>query len=288
MVPLNASSDMVVEPFFLDSPSGRLFAVHHRPRNASKIRGHVLCVPPFNEEMNRCRSMLTLQAQALAALGFGTLVFDLHGTGDSEGEYRDARWSAWLNDICAAKNWLQAQPGGGLKAIIGVRLGAILAAEATVRLGLAAVALIFWQPVLDGKIHLSQFLRVRMAAQLDRTDLPKETTATLRHQLATEQVVEVAGYEIHPELARAIDTARLLDHKLNDGVNVLWLENASPDKSEISTISMNAVNSWKSAGVNVDALAYAGPGFWQVHERVITPPLIEKTSAWFHERMPIQ
>src|SRR2546426_10091814 len=89
-------------PFFLNAPSGRLLAVHHRPAELSSIRGHLLCILPFNEEMNRCRSMITLQAKAFSLLGIGTLVLDLHGTGDSEGNYVDARWEIWLEDIRAA------------------------------------------------------------------------------------------------------------------------------------------------------------------------------------------
>ena len=72
-------------PFFLEVSGRRLFAVHHPPVDGRRVLGHVLCVPPFNEEMNRCRSMITLQARALALLGIGTLLLDLHGTGDSAG-----------------------------------------------------------------------------------------------------------------------------------------------------------------------------------------------------------
>lgn len=270
---------VVVEPFFFDAPGGRVFAVHHRPSDAARIRGNVLCVPPFNEEMNRCRSMMTLQAQALAALGFGTLVVDLHGTGDSEGEYRDARWEIWLDDIRAMRRWLVMQPGG-LSAIWGIRLGAVLAAQVHAELGESGIALVLWQPVLAGNVHLTQFLRVRMAAQLDRPDLPKETTASLRQQLAMGQAVEVAGYEIHPELAKAIDGARLIANKLANGTHVLWLENASQDQAEILPISKNALPAWETAGVAIDAGTYAGPAFWQVHERVTAPAIIERTSAW--------
>ena len=118
-----------VQPFFLDTPRGPMFAVHRQPADAAALRGHVLVVAGFNEEMNRCRSMLTLLAEHLAALGFGTLVIDLHGTGDSAGGYVDGRWEAWRDDIALARAWLDARPGGCV-ALLGVRLGAMLAAEA--------------------------------------------------------------------------------------------------------------------------------------------------------------
>ena len=284
MAGATGSADVVVEPFFLDAPAGRLFVVHHRPFDAASIRGHVLCVPPFNEEMNRSRSMMTRQAQALGALGFGTLIVDVHGTGDSEGDYCDARWDIWLDDIRAALRWVMTQPCG-LSAILGVRLGALLATQIHAELGQPGVALVLWQPVLDGKVHLTQFFRVRMAAQLDRPDLPKETAASMRQQLASGQSVEVAGYEIHPELAKAIDEERLIGYQMAKGSPVLWLENASQDQPEISLPSKNALLVWENSGVIVDAFTYLGPAFWQVHERVVASTLIERTSAWISAKV---
>jgi exosortase A-associated hydrolase 2 len=277
----------MVEPFFLGPSSGRIFAVHHQPRNLAEVRGHVLCVPAFNEEMNRCRSMVTEQAKEFAAKGFGTLVIDLHGTGDSDGHFRDARWAGWLDNVTAALDWLSVQPGG-VVAILGTRLGAALAAQAYAQRGDSQCALILWQPVLDGKIHLTQFLRIRMAAQLDRPDIPKETTTAMRQQLAAGEPVEVAGYEIHPELAHAVDHIRLGEQGLFAGANVLWLENASADKPELPPVSVSALVGWRTVGAHVDGQTYTGPAFWQAHERVLAGSLIEKTTAWLDTKVTVQ
>jgi exosortase A-associated hydrolase 2 len=278
------SGNARIAAFFLDAPSGRILAVHHLPGELQVVRGHILVIPAFNEEMNRCRSMLALQAQDFAALGYGTLVIDLHGTGDSDGEYRDARWAVWLDDIRVALSWLMEQEGG-LTAILGVRLGAILAAQAHAQLGAPGVALVLWQPVLEGKVHLTQFFRVRMAAQLDRPDLPKETTKSMRDNLAGGEVLEVAGYEIHPDLAHAIDGVRLAENAISPRSKALWLESVAVDKSEISSASATVVAAWAAEGAAIDAETFSGPAFWQVHERAITPAVIEQTSAWFREKV---
>lgn len=267
------------EPFFLDAPGGRLCAVHHQPRDSAQVWGQVLFIPPFNEEMNRCRSMVTLQVKALAEKGLASLVLDPHGTGDSEGDYVDARWKTWLAGIRAAIDWLDTQPGG-ITAIVGVRLGAILAAQAHAELKRAEIAIVFWQPVLDGKVHLTQFFRIRIAAQLDRPDLPKETTGSMRQQLAAGQTLEVAGYEIHADLANAIDSARLANFMPPKTTRVLWLEHASPGRLELSIPGQSAVLDWERAGIEIESAAFSGPAFWQVHERVIAPTVIDLTSAW--------
>lgn len=270
---------MISDPFFLPTPLGRLFAVHHRPARSTRLRGNVLCAQAFNEEMNRCRSMVTQQAQAFAAIGFGTLVLDLLGTGDSEGEFVDGRWSLWLDNLAAGMAWLDEQPGG-CRAVWGIRLGALLAVQLHERLARPDLALVLWQPVTDGKTHLTQFFRVRIAAGLDRPGGPKETTAGMREQLASGQPLEVAGYEIHPELAAAIDGTRLDQVQLLPGVQVLWLENAPEDKLELSPNSQAVLGRWPAVPAEVQRQVYAGPAFWQVYERVLAPAAVTQTTSW--------
>ena len=275
-------SEIVCNPFFMNSAQGALFAVHHRPRDEAALKGHVLCVLPFNEEMNRCRSMVTLQALAFARLGWGTLVVDLHGTGDSAGEYADARWSTWLANLITAWGWLAGHPGGG-RVVWGIRLGAILAAEFHSHIGKAEVGLMLWQPVAEGKTHLTQFMRVKIAAQMDRPNLPKETTAGMRAELAAGRNVEVAGYELNPELCSAIDAARLGDQRLPAGTRVLWLENAAADRTELQPASQQLLASWPGGDAPARAERLARPAFWQVHERALAPAAVHASARWLQE-----
>lgn len=270
---------MITHPFFLETDAGQVYAVHHRPATGTHARGQVLVAAPFNEEMNRCRSMITMQARAWADIGWGTLLIDLPGTGDSDGDHRDARWATWIGTLQLAWRWLQQQPGD-TRAIWGIRLGAILAAELHASLAAPAVPLLLWQPVLDGKLHLTQFLRVRMAAQLDRTDLPKETTQSMRAQWAAGQSVEVAGYEIHPDLAASIEAARLNSHPLAPGSRIFWLEQAVGQPAELSPASQAQLARWPGAKVPVDTALFDGPAFWQVHERMEAPNAVELTTQW--------
>lgn len=243
------------------------------------MRGQVLVAAPFNEEMNRCRSMITMQAKAWVDIGWSTLLIDLPGTGDSDGNHLDARWAAWIDALQVAWRWLQQQPGDAW-AIWGIRLGAILAAEVHASIAEPAIPLLLWQPVLDGKLHLTQFLRVRMAAQLDRTDLPKETTQSMRTQWAAGQPVEVAGYDIHPDLAIGIEAARLGNQQLVPGSRLFWLEHAVSKSAELSPASQAQLARWPGAEVSVDTALFEGPAFWQVHERMEAPNAVELTTQW--------
>jgi exosortase A-associated hydrolase 2 len=273
--------DVISTPYFIDGPTGKLFAVHHAPQQTDRTTGHVLVAPPFNEEMNRCRAMLTMLARGLSEIGLGLLVLDPSGTGDSHGEHVDARWSDWLADLEAGRRWLDAQPGG-CRAVLGIRLGAILAAQLAAESDTAdkRLALALWQPVIDGKSHLTQFFRVRIAAQMDRTDLPKETTASMRAQLAAGQPTEVAGYELHPELTRAIDAAALANHRPTAGTPLLWLENALDAEGAITPASRQFLAHWPGPDVAAAVCTFSGPAFWQVHERMLAPDAIVRTLDW--------
>lgn len=266
-------------PFFMETPSGRLFAVHHQPAAGVALRGNVLCALPFNEEMNRCRSMVTLQAQALAKIGIGTLVVDLFGTGDSEGGYVDARWDIWLDNLASSHAWLQARPGGCV-ALWGIRLGAILAAELHARLANPTLALLLWQAVPEGKVHLNQFMRVKIAAQMDRSDLPKLTTATMRQDWQAGRSVEIVGYEIHPALASAIEAATLQGVSLPDGTPIFWLEQSTGEGNELSAPSRKLLLAWPGDGAALTTEMFEGPPFWQAHERAVAPDAVFRTVRW--------
>ncbi|HLO64103.1 MAG TPA: hydrolase 2, exosortase A system-associated [Azonexus sp.] len=260
----------------MPTPEGRLFAVYHEP--VGNVRGNVLVVPAHNEEMNRCRSMVTIQAQELARHGIGTLVVDLFGTGESDGQYNDARWELWLDNVRQARAWLNDKPGGCL-ALLGIRLGVPLALASIAGEALVP-AIIAWQPVIDGKLYLTQFMRMRIAGNMDRTDIPKETSNTLRASLSEGKSIEIAGYEIHPEMASALDNMRLSSLLPSVGVSVAWFEKGNGEEFDISPASRQLLDAWKQSGTQVAVESFDGPAFWALHDRVAAPELIHKTSSW--------
>jgi len=272
-----------LEPSFLDSPDGPLFAMLHRPADGRPWLGTFLCCMPFNEEMNRCRSMTSELAQRLVPAGYGLMVLDLLGTGDSAGQYSDGRWSTWVDNLQAALHGLRQRPGGCV-GLLGIRLGAILAAELHAREADPALTLLLWQPVLDGKTHLTQFMRVRIAANMDRTDQPRETTTTMRQQWSSGEIVEIAGYALHPELAQAIDQASLAANPLAAGTRLLWLEHSIEADAALSPATQRLLERWPGAAVEQTVQLFQGPAFWQVHERVDAPQVIDATAAWLRAR----
>ncbi len=119
---------MALEAFFLNGSAGRLFALLIRPNGsqAAPVSRSVLYCPPFAEEANRTRRAAVLLGRRLADIGVASLIVDPYGTGDSEGDFSDARLSIWQDDLGIAADWLSEQ-GMDRISLLGVRLGACVA-----------------------------------------------------------------------------------------------------------------------------------------------------------------
>ena len=273
---MSGAGPQAPDVFLLQGSRGALYAAYFPPAPGVTSRGDVLYCPPFAEEMNRCRAMASLQARALSALGVGTLIVDPYGTGDSAGEFVEGTWEQWREDLAAGIQWLR-QHGRGCVGLWGVRLGAVMAAELAVRDG-AIPNLLLWQPVLNGKQFYTQFLRIRIAAELEQADGIKSTDE-LRKLSAAGQSVEVSGYEVAPSLANQLDQVAMPKATALAGVAVHWFEVLASAEAVVPRVNTKAVEDLQAAGGAVTSTTVVGPPFWQVHERELAPDLVAATAA---------
>ena len=272
------------KPLVLPGQHGWLCGLYYAPAAGTVAAGDVLVVPAFAEEMNRCRAMVSLQARALAAQGIGTLVLDPSCTGDSGGEFVDATWRQWRDDLQLGIDWLQVH-GQGCRALLGIRLGAILAAElAAANPGIGQ--LLFWQPVFNGKLFYTQFLRIRVAAELNLPNRIK-TTGELREKSGQGEPIEVSGYEVGPRLAQELDALELPEAPLLSPRRSAWFEVVADAATTLSPASAKVVAALKDKGAAVQTDLVVGPPFWHVHERELAPALIEATTACLQSWPPL-
>lgn len=272
------------EPFFLKTGIGQRFCLFHPPHGPS--RGAVLYVPPFAEEMNRSRRIVALQARDMAALGYGVLQLDLYGCGDSSGDFGDARWDIWKDDLAAGAQWLEARLGQPLL-LWGLRLGALLALDYARTAQHPVKALILWQPVLSGAAYLTQFLRLRTVGALLAEGASGHTgTAALRASLQAGETLEISGYDLAPELAAAIDALAALE-KFTPACPVHWFEalgmtgqGASPG---VSPGTARASAAWLERQVDLTLHQVHCPPFWTTPEITISPAWLAATSTALQE-----
>ena len=263
------------EVFLLPIAGEARFCVFH-PAADSMLGGAFVYVHPFAEEMNKSRRMAALQSRSLAAAGFAVLQVDLYGCGDSAGEFADATWSGWVDDVVAAANWLRER-AGCVPSLWGLRAGCLLAAEASEQID-AVAGLLFWQPVVSGSLHLQQFLRLGVAGKLTgRATAERTGTKELRAQLAGGIAVEVGGYRLSPAVAAGLDAANLAPVRRK--ARVAWLEVAATDPPVLSPASGVRIEAWRNAGHDVVAQTVPGLAFWQTQEIAECAALVEATQA---------
>ena len=235
------------------------------------VRGTVLLLPPFAEEMNKSRRMCALLSRALAVDGWRVVRIDLYGCGDSAGELRDATWQRWVDDLQLEVRRSKSESIGALW-LWCIRAGALFV-PALLEVSPAA-HLLMWQPGGSGSQHLRQFLRLHMASSLlgaDRSSLSQTSPA---QQLAAGRTVEVGGYELPAAVADGLQASDLRLSSEASG-RIVWFE-VSPDVvPSCSPATQSAVDAICAEGHDVQLEFVHGAPFWQTTDIVENSALID-------------
>lgn len=275
----------MAEPFFLKASPGERFCLYHAPNNISECRGAFVYIHPFGEEMNKSRRMASLQARSFARAGFAVLQIDLFGCGDSSGEFSEARWHIWQDDVAIAIDWLERRTDATVS-LWGLRLGALLALDVAANSKRTFGELILWQPVLNGESFITQFLRVRLATEMLVSGQGNSTgTQEMRRRLATGESLEVAGYELAPELAISIDKLNATDLVVTNSP-VHWFELVADTERPMPPAAARIASAWDERGVKRHHHLVPGSAFWTSQEITECPALLTATTRLFDEVLP--
>jgi len=262
-----------LQPVFLSGDAGQRFCLFY-PASGGVAHGALIHIHPFAEEMNKSRRIVAIQSRALALAGYDVLQIDLAGCGDSEGDFVDANWQVWLADVLLAYRWLRGRSSAPLT-LWGVRLGCLLAVDVAEHLPEPANFL-FWQPVILGRLHWQQFLRLKWAGELLGGEV-KGVVKETEDRVAAGLPVEVAGYTVSARLARSILQSEL--RPAFRTARLTWLEVSRCERADLPAPSRQAIDCWLAAGFAVDAVVVHGVPFWQTTEIEEVPTLVEATLA---------
>ena len=279
---------MTTEAFFLPAGTGQRFCLFHAADTPHGMvsRGQVVYVHPFAEEMNKSRRMAALQARALAAAGFDVVQFDLLGCGDSSGDFGDASWDGWVQDVVDACRWLRGRADAQGAATVaapplwlwGLRAGCLLAAQAARELH-EPCNFLFWAPTPSGKLVLQQFMRLKTAADLSSGNA-KAVMDGLRADLAQGRPIEVAGYVLAASLANGLEQSRLTPPEGGKSPGrMVWFELSTRPDANLMPASVKAITEWENASHAVLSHLVNGPSFWQTTEIEDAPALVTATTT---------
>ncbi|MFT4614652.1 MAG: exosortase A-associated hydrolase 2 [Bacteroidia bacterium] len=259
---------------FLEVQGRRLFYLLLTP-NEQKIRGSVLYLPPFAEEMQLSRRSVSVQARLLAEVGYCVMLLDLTGCGDAAGEFIDASWEKWLGDVHGAADHLLSLSGSESLNLWGLRLGGLLAAQVAVERSDIS-RLLLWQPVLNGEQQVDQFLRLQVAADVLAGDV-NIVRSDLWGKLRDGESLEIAGYDLTPDLALPMSGVRLAT--LLPSCPVEWFEVAAVAATELSVAGQRSATRWREEGVDVRTKRLVGEPFWRNLDASASSQLLESTLA---------
>lgn len=221
--------------------------------------------------------MVTEVSLGLLDRGVATVVPDLYGTGDSGGDFADADWVTWRDDLARASTWARGE-GAVVTAILAIRLGCGLAAAAVLDGCLPSVArTVLWQPMFDGERFVGQFLRLRTAAGL--MDHRKESVTDLRSRLDAGETLEVAGYALSGRLAADIAGLKpppALPPALG---RITWMEIVRRPEATLPMPSTQFIERARGNGSDIEAMSFGGEPFWTSTEIVVNSDMVAATIA---------
>jgi pimeloyl-ACP methyl ester carboxylesterase len=184
---------MTVVPTWFGPASQPRMGWLHRPADGLVSGGVVICPAAGNEYVSSHRA-LSLLAGRLEHAGLAAFRFDYAGTGDSAGFLTDVRVGDWLDSVVDAVELLRAS-GVSRIAIVGLRLGATVAASVAARCG-PLESLVLWDPCVSG----DRFLREQRALYAVSVGGSDERT---------DGSVEIPGVIYPPEFAEELKNLEL-------------------------------------------------------------------------------
>jgi pimeloyl-ACP methyl ester carboxylesterase len=144
-----------MNPFFFGTAERRLFGIYESAAvGTAGKRAAIICYPWGAEYLYAHRTLRQL-ALKLSSAGFHTLRFDFYGTGDSGGEPTDIDLAGSEADLETAIEELTEITGLSKITLIGLRLGAVIAAGVAARLSSKIEALVLWDPIVSGPEYLT-------------------------------------------------------------------------------------------------------------------------------------
>lgn len=249
------------EPVYFDDGEHPFFGWYHTANEAIQSDcAAVICSPVGYEYAHSHRSIRHL-ADRLARHGIPAIRFDYHGIGDSPGTDLDAdRWQCWQDNIKAAMQHVREVSGRKRICLLGVRLGATIAALVASEIEIDF--LVLWNPCVSGRRYLRELQAIASTADgfIPANDgslesagfvMSSETMATLRNVDLLDLTLNVTGralllerddLSLDPALyTHLISTGVLCDHVSVSGYTMMMAE---PQFTKVPEAAFSTIVKW--------------------------------------------
>ena len=270
---------MTESPFFFQSGQASLFGVLHEPDQPGALAPVVFC-HPFGEEKLWAHRVYVSMARRLAGLGRAVLRFDCMGIGDSSGRFDESSLSTMLADVDAAVREVRQRTGQTKVALLGLRLGATVAALAAERLD-ELDRLVLWAPIVDGARYMQELLRINLTTQMAVYKEIRQDREALVAAMREGHTANIEGYEMQLRMYEEVTGVRLADERKRASAPCLVVHVDRQPGKPVPELTRLA-ESYPNATL---ALAQEEP-FWKEIARFYgdAPGLSEQTLSWLDAR----
>jgi alpha-beta hydrolase superfamily lysophospholipase len=197
---------------------GPIFGWYHSTPSAGQSDCVAVVCGPIGHEYTRTHRTMRHLADRLAERGIPAVRFDYHGMGNSPGdELHSERVAYWQSSIRAAIRQARALSGRQRVCLIGVRLGATMAA--LVASDTPVDLLVLWNPVTKGRAYVRELQAIAMSAARTSTDC--------------DGGLESAGFVMSAETLDALRGTDLMNttYGVDDRALILGRDDLAADKS---------------------------------------------------------
>lgn len=262
-------------PIYFGAAHARLFGWIHRPTGHVRPTAVLLC-NPLGDDIVRAHRSLRHLAEDLCSAGFPVLRFDFHGTGDSAGSERDAeRVAAWRRDVGTAIDELRVRTGASEVAVVGLRLGATIAADVASRRSDVA-SVVMWHPFFDGASFTTETMRTHRMHRM----LEPESFAAGPKEYA--EGAEALGFFLTNETIVDLRSVNLLALTRRPARHVLVIGASNTPSEEPLLERLRALDA------SVSYRHLPGHKFLIAvnHRSEVPQPIIDEVVSWLGERHP--
>ena len=259
---------------------------------ARALRGSVIICPPVHADAAKSYRSEVVLARALAHQGFGVLRFHYRGQGHSDGDSSMTTFESMREDVIMALSFLRSRIETSRFALIGCRLGGLVAA-AVASLHDSA-PLVLWEPVLEPRLYLREAIRARLIGDLSTKGTPSDSPSLRIDQLQEGESIDIHGYPIHGSMVRSLE-GRTLFHELGGHPRPILLIQVGKGQS-LGAANVSFLERLSALGFPVDVqLTGHEIGWWfrgasQDRERSdqVTDVVVAATVSWLHEQFSPQ
>ena len=215
-----------VPAFFGENAS--LYGCYHNTEESHAASAVLIC-QPIGHEYERChRAMRQLAVQA-ARKGIAAMRFDYYGTGDSAGYAEETTLDRMRQDIEQAIDVCKQLTGTKNLTLVGLRLGATLAAQVASRRD-DIESLVLYAPVFDGESLLAEWQQLQQVFDSKHSHTSQKSdsgeilgfpvTETFQKELANEFSLAITNSYLKRVLI-LVDEAETASAILKNWVNML-------------------------------------------------------------------